>query len=163
MSLTILGGGHPEYEAYLRVTVKEWNLQDQVQFVGRVPKEEVPSWLGRFDVFLFTSIWPEPFGRTIIEAMASGLVVTGSDVGGSREILKDYSDELLFQPEDSSGLADRILRVMEDRSLRQDLVSPGRQMVLERFTLDRMVGDIEQWLQPIVSSRQTEDTVCARA
>ena len=149
VELTILGGGHPDYEKRLRKMVTKYGIDDRVHFVGRLPRDEIPSRVRRFDVFLFTSIWPEPFGRTIIEAMVSGLVVIGSDVGGSREIFEHYNKELLFQPEDSRGLADRIIKVMGNRGLRQYLVQIGRQMVLERFTLDQMVDNIEDWLRGV--------------
>ncbi len=149
VELTVLGGGHPDYEARLRAMVAQLGIGDQVHFAGRLPRDEIPARLGCFDVFLFTSIWAEPFGRTIVEAMASGLIVIGSDVGGSREIFGHYTDRLLFQPEDSQELAERIMCVLDDPAWRQSLAQTGRQMVLERFTLNRMVTEIEQWLEAI--------------
>jgi glycosyltransferase involved in cell wall biosynthesis len=150
VNLTILGGGHPDYEAQLHKLTRKLGLAEEIHFAGRVPRSEVPSWLGHFDVFLFTSTWAEPFGRTIVEAMAAGLPVIGSDVGGSREIFEYYSEDLLFEPEDSRGLADRILRLVEDKALRQHLAREGQRIVLERFTLERMVDDIEIWFRDIL-------------
>jgi len=80
--------------------------------------------------------------------MASGLVVIGSDVGGSTEIFQYYSEENLYEAGDPQGLADRIARVL-DPALRHSLVDSGRRLVLERFTLDRMVDDTEAWLEGI--------------
>ena len=151
VKLTLIGSGHPDYEARLHRLVEELGLGEAVQFVGRVPREQIPSWLGGFDVFLFTSVWPEPFGRVIIEAMASGLVVVGADVGGSREIFRDYDSELLFQPGDAQGLAERIERVLADPSLMERLSEEGRRLVLERFALERMVNDFEAWLGGILT------------
>ncbi len=150
VDLTVLGGGHPDYETYLRQKVEEADLSPQVHLAGRVPRKDIPIWLRQFDVFLFTSLWPEPFGRTIIEAMAAGLTVIGSDVGGSREIFEMYDRELLFSPEDSRALADRIIRLTDDPQVRQSLAQTGHQIVVERFTLRRMVDEIETWLQGIV-------------
>jgi glycosyltransferase involved in cell wall biosynthesis len=146
VDLTILGDGHPDYKSQLRQRVQELQLEDCVHFAGQVAREEIPAWLSRFDVFLFTSTWPEPFGRTIVEAMVAGLVVIGSEVGGSREIFQYYDEGMLFQPEDSQSLADRIMRVKQDPGLRQHLVNVGRQTALERFTLTHMIDEIEEYL-----------------
>ncbi len=152
IELTILGSGHPEYVAQLRNMVADLDLADRVHFIDKVSRSEVPDWLRRFDVFLFTSIWPEPFGRTIVEAMAAGLIVIGSDVGGSQEIFQEgYDSKLLFQPEDYEALADRITQLINDAERRNRLAQLGRQLVLQRFTLRHMVDQIESHLFEIAS------------
>ncbi len=67
--------------------VASLGLSKQVEFVRQVPRTEIPQWLGGFDLFLFTSIWPEPMARSVMEAMAAGLLVIGSAVGGQMEML----------------------------------------------------------------------------
>ncbi len=150
--LTILGDGHPDYRKYLEQKVSELDIQDCVRFIRKVDREQIPAQLSCFDVFLFTSIWPEPFGRTIVEAMLAGLVVIGSDVGGSQEIFRDYDRNLLFQPEDARGLADRITLVLGDSGLRHRLTDIGRRLALERFTTSTMTDRIEKFLGEV--SRQ---------
>jgi glycosyltransferase involved in cell wall biosynthesis len=155
LELTIIGSGHPEYENRLQVYIAQSRIEDQVQMLPKIPREQIPEWLKKFDVFLFTSIWPEPFGRTIIEAMAAGLVVIGSDVGGSREIFNQgYDESLLFQPDDAAGLAARIQKVVNDKDLRLRLVDAGRQLVMERFTLERMVDEVEAFLEMVLRGSQ---------
>jgi glycogen(starch) synthase len=153
VELTILGSGHPDYEALLRRLVTQLGVEDRVHFAGRVLRDEIPAWLGRFDVFLFTSVWAEPMARSVIEAMAAGLLVIGTEVGGQVEMLANEENGLTFQPEDAETLANHIERVLSDRALLHQLALGGRQMVLERFTLKRMVDDIETWLTSIVASR----------
>ena len=63
VSLTVLGGGHPDYEARLHEMVAQLDIGDLVRFAGRAPRNEIPAWLGCFDVFLFTSTWAEPMAR----------------------------------------------------------------------------------------------------
>lgn len=150
VELTLLGGGHPDYEAQLRALVTQLDIRSSVHFAGRVKRDEIPTWLQRFDVFLFTSTWPEPFGRTIVEAMAAGLVVIGADVGGSKEIFENYSEEMLFQPGDSSALADRIAEMVADPTRQHRLAQAGRQLVLARFTMERMVTDMENWFSNLI-------------
>jgi glycogen(starch) synthase len=149
-NLTILGSGHPDYEAKLRQMLVQLDISDHVRFVPQVPREQVPEWLGRFDVFLFTSIWPEPMARSVMEAMAAGLLVIGTEVGGQVEMLENNQNALTFKAEDAESLADHMARVLNDRSLGLRLARAGRQTVLERFTLERMVDEIERYLTSIV-------------
>jgi glycosyltransferase involved in cell wall biosynthesis len=154
LELTVLGSGHPDYEDYLRKLVIDLEIEDRVQFVRRVPRSEIASWLGKFDIFLFTSIWPEPMARTVMEAMAARMLVIGSRVGGQVEMLSDGENSLTFEPENSQELADQILNALTQPSRRIQLAQAGQRMVLERFTLNRMVDDIESWLQTILFGRE---------
>lgn len=151
VKLTVMGDGHPDYKRHLLQRVAELGIADQVIFVPKVAREDIPQSLPNFDVFLFTSTWPEPFGRTIIEAMMAGLVVIGSDVGGSREIFQHYDREMLFQPGDAQGLADRIKRVLDDPKLRSRLAEAGRRLAFERFTTRRMMDGIEEFLSKVAA------------
>jgi glycosyltransferase involved in cell wall biosynthesis len=146
VTLTILGGGHPDYETQLHELVDELKVADRVVFAGRVSRDDVPAWLNRFDVFLFTSIWPEPMARTVMEAMAAGLLVIGTEVGGQVEMLNNGQNALTFRPADPAGLADQLERVLNEPALLKHLAEAGRQLVLERFTLERMLDDIEAFL-----------------
>jgi len=149
--LTLVGGGHPDYEARLRQQVGELGLGEQVTFYGRVPRAEIPEILAAHDAFLFPSVWEEPIARTVMEAMAAGLAVVGTAVGGQREMLEDGVNALVFVPEDAPGLAECILQLQRDPALRARLAAAGRQTVLERFTLERMVDELEGWLAGIVA------------
>ena len=152
IELTILGSGHPDYEAHLRETADALGISKQIHFVRQVPRPDVPEWLGRFDVFLFTSIWPEPMARSVMEAMAAGLLVIGTEVGGQIEMLIDGQNALTFKPEDTKCLAVHITRIVNNPSLRVKLARAGQQMILERFTIDRMVREVEQYLLNIAAT-----------
>jgi glycosyltransferase involved in cell wall biosynthesis len=146
LHLDVVGGGHPIYETELRERVKALGLSDQVTFRGRVPRHEIASILADHDVFLFTSVYEEPIARTVMEAMAAGLAVIGTSVGGQREMLEDGMNALIFPPDDAGRLAESILQLQRDAGLRSSLADAGRRTVLERFTLDRMVEEMEEWL-----------------
>lgn len=149
VKLTILGDGHPDYKQQLLDLVSSMGIGANVEFAGKVGREQIPSILQHHDVFLFTSIWPEPFGRTIIEAMMAGLVVIGSDVGGSREIFRSYNSSLLYPLGDASALADRIKRVLAEPELRCQLAEAGRRLAFERFTISHFTDQIESFLLKI--------------
>ena len=159
LQLTILGSGHPDYEAKLAQMVVSLGLSEQVKFVRQVPRAEIPQWLGGFDVFLFTSIWPEPMARSVMEAMAAGLLVIGSEVGGQTEMLEHGENALTFPAEDAAALARHIACAQADPALRSRLAQAGQQMVLARFTLDRMVHDVEAYLLQVVNSTREVQSV----
>ena len=144
--LTVVGSGHVDYEASLRQLVKAEGLEDQVHFPGRVPREEMPALLQKFDVLVFPSIWEEPLARMMQEAMAAGLVVVGTLTGGSGELLVEGETGLTFKPEDAAGLAHQIQTLAQNRDLFARLAQQGRQAVLERFDLNRMIDEIEAYL-----------------
>jgi glycogen synthase len=146
VSLTLVGSGHPDYEAFLHDLVERECLHDFVTFHKSVSKEEMPAILQQFDVLIFPSIYQEPLARITQEAMASGLVVVGTTTGGTKEILRDGETGFTFAPEDVDGLAEQVTRLLLDPDLRCRLAEAGRQTVLEDFTLDKMVNDIEAYL-----------------
>jgi len=149
IDLTILGSGHPDYEAYLRTKAMELDVGSCVHFVGRVHWDALLSHLKSSDIFLFTSTGREAMARTVMEAMAAGLLVVGTQAGGQKEMLFDGENALVFQAGDATSLADCIARVINEPSMRWRLALAGQQMILERFTLKRMVDDVEKWLQAI--------------
>ncbi len=152
VTLTIIGGGHPEYEAHLRNMVGSLGLQDVVRFVDQVERSRIPELLSSFDAFLFTSIWPEPMARTVMEAMAMGLAVIGTDVGGQPEMLFHGENGLIYPSGNAEVLADRILEIARDPHKQARLALAGKRSVRERFTIKRMVDDMERYLRERVGS-----------
>lgn len=149
INLDIVGAGHPDYEAHLRLRIIELDLLNHITFRGRVPRSDIPNILASHDIFLFTSIYEEPIARSVMEAMAAGLAVIGTPVGGQTEMLIHNENALVYPAENSQQLAEAILTLKQDPALRLNLVKKGRDMVLERFTLERMVDEIEIWLNKI--------------
>ncbi len=151
ISLTVVGGGHPAYEAMLHERVEELGLCDLVRFRGRVARSQMASILAEHDAFLFTSIYEEPIARSVMEAMAAGLAVIATSVGGQSEMLEAGENALVFPPNDPDALAHCILRASRDASLCARLSRAGRNSVLTRFTLGHMVDQVETWLKEMVA------------
>jgi glycogen synthase len=152
-TLTLVGSGHPEYEASLQEFVNRKGLQDKVHFLGFVDKNQMPELLGRSDVLIFPSIYEEPFARMVQEAMLSGMVVVGTTTGGTKDILQNEMNGLTFEKEDASGLASQINKLASDADLCRRLAEAGRQTVLNNFTFDKMVDEIEDYLHSVVGLR----------
>jgi glycosyltransferase involved in cell wall biosynthesis len=156
MQLTIVGSGHPEYEQSLHKLVDESNLEGRVFFWPRVPREEMPLLLRKFDVLVFPSLWDEPLARMMQEAMACGLLVVGTPTGGTPEILKDGETGLTFPPGDAKALASQLQRLLKDHELRDKLSHNARRIVESKFSLTRMVDEIEEHLEAVAEQRKRE-------
>lgn len=144
--LNLAGSGQAAYQQQLRALSARLGLEDALSFLGRVPLEEMPALMRAHDVLLVPSIWPEPFARVVLEGMISGMVVVATPAGGSAEIVRDGENGLLFPPGDSHALARCIVRLAEDPGLRRQLAQAGRQTVLEHFTRQKMMDQIENFL-----------------
>ena len=152
LHLTIVGDGEAEYLSQLRSLVERENLASFVDFLPVQPKEALPALYRQADIFLFTAIWNEPFGRVIVEAMASGVAVVGTRVGGATEILVEEENSLTFPPGDAAVLAGQIKRLIDSPDLRARLAGSGRQTATTKFDLTRMTTEIEAYLDSLTKS-----------
>jgi glycosyltransferase involved in cell wall biosynthesis len=150
LKLTIIGSGEADYEDHLRRLVSQSGLDQFVKFLGAQPKEIMPDLYNDADILLFTSIWPEPFGRVIVEAMASGVVVVGAKSGGAAEIMDHNINALVYEPGDAETLANHLHQLIESPQLRYRLAINGQKMASERFNIQRMTSEIEAYLMSII-------------
>jgi glycosyltransferase involved in cell wall biosynthesis len=156
VTLDIYGQGDPDYTAGLRAFVRAHNLEEYVTFQGNVPRSQIPDILARHDVLVFPSTWHEPFARTVLEAMAAGLVVVGAPTGGTGEILKEGKTGLTFPAGDAAALAAQIVRLVKEPGRRRRLARAGQTRVVEDFSFTRMVDELETTLTTIAESKPME-------
>ena len=109
---------------------KELGVLSKVSFAGAVPNEEVPAHLDRHDVFLNTTrVDNTPV--SVLEAMACGLLVVSTNVGGVPHLLSDGTDALLVPPGDPEAMAAAVRRVLGEEGLAARLSAAARARVLE--------------------------------
>lgn len=147
--LSLAGSGAEDYEGSLRQLVAREKLEEHVTFLGRVPTDEMPGLLRRFDVLIVPSTWPEPFARIVLEGMVCGLAVVATPTGGTGEIIVNEENGLLFAPGDDEDLARQLATLAADPPLQQRLAEAGRQTVTGTFTIGKMMTEIESYLQEI--------------
>jgi len=133
-------------ETGLRNFVREQGLDDCVTFVGSVGN--VQRYLQASDVFVLPTE-REAFGISLIEAMACGIPVVASGVGGIPDILHDNVDGCLIPAGDFQQLRDSLDRLFGDDELRKRLGCRARDSIMQRFTQQAV---IEQYLQLLGSS-----------
>ena len=124
------------YTAGLRQRVDELQLGDRFQFLGEVA--DVTSLLQQAAVFALPSR-SEGFSNAIVEAMAQGLPVVATDVGGNGEAVEDGETGLIVPSERPLLLAQAICRLLADAALRMRMGAAGRHRVESRFSNDIMM------------------------
>lgn len=133
--LVIVGDG-PE-RAGLEALTAELGLAGRVTFLGR--RNDAREWLWACDSYANSSI-SEGVSLTILEAMAAGLPVAATRVGGTSEVVDDACGRLVAA-RDPEGLATALAGFAKDAALRKALGRAGRERVETRFTIERMVNE----------------------
>jgi glycosyltransferase involved in cell wall biosynthesis len=155
--LTVLGHGPPAYFRSLEHRVNKLRIDKLVTFRDWIPRAQMPALLREHDILVFPSIWPEPLARIVQEAMASGLVVVASRTGGTPEIISHKQNGLTFEAKNATELADRIALLINDPESWQRFSVAGRETIRQRFTLERMVAEVEtHLLQAASGSNRSE-------
>ena len=139
--------GDGPLESQLRGQVEELGLQEFVQLPGPKPQHELRERLARASVFVLPSV-PEAEGgmdnlpTVIMEAMATGLPVVSTRIGGIPEMVIDNETGFLMRPDDPVALADAIEKVINDRSLGQKLGQAGHGRAQKLFSIEKNVRDL---------------------
>lgn len=150
--VVICGGG--PLESALKTFVRQHDLQDVVNFVGRVSEEDKPRYLASADIAAFPSNAGESFGIVLIEAMASGkAAVLGGDNPGYRSVLGGRP-ELLVATNTPDDLAERLQTLLHDDARRQELAAWGA-AESARYDVARVGAQLLELYQQ-VAPRHTE-------
>ncbi|GGP71943.1 glycosyltransferase [Saccharothrix coeruleofusca] len=130
----------------LRAYAAELGLSDRVRLVGQVARPAVPSLLRSADVVACVP-WYEPFGIVPLEAMACGVPVVASAVGGLTDTVVDGVTGLLVPPRDPAALARSLRSLLADDARRDAYGVAGADRVQARYTWDRIAEDTERVYQ----------------
>jgi len=113
-----------------RKLTEELGLNGHISFPGGVPKASVPEWLDKGDIFInTTNVDNTPI--SVLEAMACGLCIVSTNVGGIPYLLEHEKDALLVPPNDSDAMAESVRRILREPELSEHLSSNARNKVEE--------------------------------
>ncbi len=134
----IVGEGPQEGE--LRALADELGVGERVSFLGT--RSDIPEILRAFDLFLLPSL-KEGTSNTLLEAMATGLPIVATAVGGTPELITDGTDGLLIPPRAPEKIVEIVHRARKEPEVFQALGKAARRSAETRFSLERMVASYE--------------------
>jgi len=132
-------------------------LSDRIQKVGFVPHDQAPEYLSAFDLLVLPSEtrphWKEQFGRVIIEALACGTPVVGSDSGEIPNVIAATKGGVVFPEGQPQALAEQLRSLILNPSLRSHLVEQGRQTVQSHYTNSALAQSFASTIAAAVTQR----------
>lgn len=138
--LTIIGDGAQKGE--LKSQVQKLRLQSRVRFLGFVDHPD--DLIAASDLVVVPSVWYEPFGRVVVEAMNQGVPVVASCIGGMAELFDDGIQGVYVTPKDVNRLAEVLQELGNDQNRLQAMGMAGRELVKSRYSLERVIGQYAQ-------------------
>lgn len=152
----IMGDGN--HRAHCEDLSFRLGLDHCVKFTGYLPAEEVAAYYQTATLAVFSSVWPEPFGLSGLEALRHGLPVVAFDVGGVREWLEDGVNGLLAPWMDHAGFAGRVETLLRDGNYARRLGEQGRSVAAEDFDFSRYIDGLEELFERVKTTRSQELT-----
>jgi glycosyltransferase involved in cell wall biosynthesis len=145
--------GNEEHLARFRLLVDELDLCGRVIFTGDI--EDVRPVYAALDVSVAPSVDPEPFGCVVVESMALGTPVIGSNAAGIAEQIVDGETGILFEPGSEHALAQALDRLFGDRALRDQMSAKGTRLFIEKFDMNRCYQEYLRVFKRAIARRRS--------
>ncbi|MFH1190661.1 MAG: glycosyltransferase family 4 protein [Candidatus Omnitrophota bacterium] len=138
VKLLIVGQGKT-HDVLIKET-RDLGLEASIVFIPKA--KHIKDLLATMDIFVMPSL-QEGLGLALMEAMAQGLAVVGSAVGGIKTLIQDKINGLLVAPADAPALAQAIITLLNDSRLRSNLGARAREFIIANFSKEEMVDKTE--------------------
>lgn len=142
INLVIVGDG--ELKSALQDQSAQLGIQDNVLFLG--PRLDIPELLQLFDIYVLPSLW-EGMPMVLLESLAAGCPVIATDVGGVSKVIKHGENGLLAQSKNPQQLAEAIVSLLADSTLRDQFAARGLEIFKNKFSSDIMTRNYERLYQ----------------
>lgn len=129
------GKSKEKYLEYLQSLIQRYNLTHSVELTGFCPNVE--TILSQARILAAPSIIQESFGRVIVEAMACGVPVVATKVGGFTEIIENDKDGVLVEPANSHALTSGILKILQDSGYAEKLTIEAKNKTLRLYNMSQ--------------------------
>lgn len=155
-TVLVVGDG-PEKEN-LKEEIRKRNL-DNVILAGYINNKEpiYHALYERADVYVAPSTWDEPFGLTIVEAMAARTPVVATNKGGIRSIITDKQNGFLISPRNASAIANQVNKLLDNDNLRKKIGEQAYQTVLEKFSWEKIARKFEKQYEEVLGKSKKRE------
>jgi glycosyltransferase involved in cell wall biosynthesis len=130
--------------------IYNFNLEEQVILTGW--REDIPQILSVMDIFVLTSLW-EGLPISALEAMAASLPVVVTNTGGIAEIIREGKTGFLVFPDDMRIMADKVIYLLKDKNLRNQIGQNSKDSLDSDFFLENMIKQTEDFYQKLINSK----------
>ncbi|NHN29931.1 glycosyltransferase family 4 protein [Paenibacillus agricola] len=152
----LLIGGKGPLKEQLERRITEYGLEGKVRLLGYISDSELPLYYQAADMFVVPTQSLEGFGLITVEAMASGLPVAATPVGGSREILERFHPEMLFRSERSSDIAAGLIHLLKHKQ-QWPTSEQCRNHILENYTWEQVASQVEALFEGVIDKHRSLD------
>ena len=156
ITLTLLGSGKDE--RYFRKLCEDLQIVENVIFKGFVPFNEIVSFYQNCNIFCLPSLH-EPFGISTLQAMSCGKPVITTNVGGPPHFVENGKSGYLVPPANSDLLATALIDLLSDKDKRGEMGEYNRKLCIEKYDWDKIVDEIEQIYQELLSKQPRSNVV----
>ncbi len=145
--LLIIGTG--ELEKRLKNLVADLGLQDKVNFLGFVDYQDLPKYFKISNVFVRPSL-SEGLGNAFLEAMAAGLPVIATPVGGIPDFLRDGQTGLFCKVGDPKSIVEKFIEIYQNQDLKNKLIENGKKLVKEKYDWEKITIVMEDLFNTLI-------------
>jgi len=143
----VLGEGYQEKD--LRALAERLGVADRVLFMGYVPHAAMPPYLHVSDIFIRPSL-SEGLGNSFLEAMAAGIPVIATPVGGIPDFLKDGETGLFCETGNPRSIAQKVEKLIKDRESRDHIVRQAARMVADRYRWETVAAEMKRIFASVI-------------
>ncbi len=141
IKLVLLGDGL--LQPMIRGMVKKYHLEKNIIFSNRLRHEEIPTIINKASIYVLPSL-QEGMPYVLLEAMACGKAVIGSDISGINDVITHEVNGLLVPPRNAKALNDAILKLLNNKKLREKLGLNARQLMIEKYSWTAIRKKVEK-------------------
>jgi len=146
--LMVIGGDGPLKNDLIKMA-RGLGIEESIRFQGFIPEDELPDYYKMADLFVLPTKELEGFGLVTLEAMASGVPVVGTPVGGTKEILGQFDPTFLFKDTSASSMAGLIMekyRIIKEKPDEwKEISKKCRQFVEDNYSWEKHVDALEKY------------------
>ena len=137
----ILGTG--ELEQSLRNLAQSYKVADRVSFLGLVAHADIPKYLKASDIFIRPSL-SEGMGNSFIEAMAAGIPVIATPVGGIPDFIEDGKTGFFCRVNDPQSIAKNVIKIAEDGVLRAEIIKNAHTLAVQKYDWNLVAENMKE-------------------